>query len=111
MLRNNQEDDYMKPTITILILIATTPFASIASENSRTQTMPVAELKEIYLDCERRALAGFIGQADAQVCSVVYETLKDRAFDGSFSKLREWYLKQHVAPAPESRLGLSFAST
>ena len=51
---------------------------------------PVAELKHAYLACDRAAMAGLLTSTGIMRCSMVYETLKNRAFGGDFLKLREW---------------------
>lgn len=50
----------------------------------------VEELKTLYLQCDRAALADRLSGADAMLCSAVYEALKHRAFDGDFDKLLVW---------------------
>lgn len=44
-----------------------------------------------YLSCERRALSGPLGLGEAAQCSVLYEALKARRFNGSAAALRAWY--------------------
>ncbi len=57
---------------------------------SRLQRVPVEELKAMYLNCNREALAGRLDAGAIMACSVVYETLKQRAFGGDFDALRSW---------------------
>lgn len=55
------------------------------------ETMPsIDELKRSYVDCERRALLERIPSDEIMQCSVVYEDLKRRAFDGNWIKLWQW---------------------
>lgn len=51
---------------------------------------PIAELKHAYLACDRAAMTGLLTSVGIMRCSMVYETLKDRAFGGDFLKLHEW---------------------
>jgi len=55
-----------------------------------TAQASVAELKRAYLWCSRAAIDGELDQAGIMGCSVVYEALKDRAFDGDFDRLHAW---------------------
>jgi hypothetical protein len=66
------------------------------------QQLPVTELKAIYLGCERSAMRGLIGPGEAGSCSIAFEELKRRAFDGDFETFLKWWRTQiHVnIPAP-----------
>ena len=70
-----------------LACLAATTFLAAASPAER---MTVGELKETYLACERAAIMNTIEPAGIMECSVVSETLKARAFDGSFRALKAW---------------------
>ncbi len=50
----------------------------------------VAELKRVYLACDQAAADGRLTSAGVMHCSVVYESLKRRAFGGDFDRLRAW---------------------
>jgi hypothetical protein len=76
---------------TMTLLAMAQPGAGRAQSVS---TMPIEDLKTAYLDCERSALAGNLGKDSTMECSIYYETLKNRAFGGSFNRLKEWYDKQ-----------------
>ncbi len=67
------------------------------SESSGREQLTVAELKTIYLDCDRSAIRGLLGDAEVKACSVVYEELKKRAFDGDFDKFLVWSRAQNSA--------------
>jgi hypothetical protein len=60
----------------------------------RLPELTVADLKTIYLACDRAAMRGLLGAGEAARCSVVYEDLKARAFDGNFEKLLAWSREQ-----------------
>lgn len=51
---------------------------------------PIDELKRLYLRCNDAALGGRLQSPDIMHCSVVYEHLKRRAFNGDFDKLLAW---------------------
>jgi hypothetical protein len=55
------------------------------------------ELKRSYLACERASMTRVLRFAEAAQCSIVYEALKVRAFDGDFEKLRAWWLSARGA--------------
>lgn len=50
----------------------------------------IDELKIAYLGCSRSALDGGLSKPGIMGCSVVYEELKRRAFDGDFERLLAW---------------------
>jgi phosphoribosyl-AMP cyclohydrolase len=67
------------------------------SESGDKTQLTVAELKTIYLDCDRDAMRGLLGGAEAKACSIAYEELKKRAFDGDFDKFLVWSRAQNSA--------------
>jgi len=75
----------MRTPIRILVLLA--PLQAAAQS---PQPPSVAELKSMYLACSHAARRGELGRAGIMECSVVYEELKRRAFDGDFIRLLAW---------------------
>lgn len=67
------------------------------SESSDKKQLTVAELKAIYLNCDRDAMRGILGAAEMGACSMVYEELKKRAFDGDFERFLVWSQAQGSA--------------
>jgi hypothetical protein len=83
----------LRKTTCVAMIAFTSLFGVTAfgkSEVSDRKPLTVAELKAIYLDCDRRAMRGVLGAGEAGVCSVAYEELKKRAFDGDFDKFLAW---------------------
>ena len=66
--------------------LASEEFAAIA----HIQRLPDADLKEFYLRCNRAALRGGLGSGEVALCSVGYETLLKRTFEGDFHALLDW---------------------
>lgn len=60
------------------------------SPDNASHPTTVDELKRAYLLCNRTAMSGAMEHTAAMQCSVLYEQLKERAFDGDFFKLLEW---------------------
>lgn len=56
-----------------------------------------SDLKAFYLRCTRAALRGVLASGEAALCSVGYETLLRRTFEGDFHALLEWRRAQHAA--------------
>jgi len=81
------------------------PFSAqqVAAEGSVAiayiQQLADADLKEFYLRCNRAALRGGLGSGEAALCSVGYETLLKRTFEGDFRALLDWRRAQHGARA------------
>ena len=73
--------------------VAADGFAVIA----QIQQLPDTDLKEFYLRCNRAALRGGFGSGEAALCSVGYETLLKRTFEGDFRALLDWRRAQHAA--------------
>lgn len=59
--------------------------------------MPIDQLKRVYLGCERAASFGDLGTEGVMECSIAYEELKRRAFDGDFRRLKAWFDTQREA--------------
>jgi hypothetical protein len=76
------------------LMIATSPVSMSVSDArdlaSVHADMAIEQLKDVYLDCEREALAGALGTDDAMYCSMAYEELKRREFHGNFERIRVW---------------------
>jgi hypothetical protein len=84
--------------VATLFLSAFQAFSASAQTSGLEPTeLPVAELKAIYLTCERYAIAGDLASDGIGPCSIVYEELKRRAFDGDFGQLRQWFDEQKRA--------------
>jgi hypothetical protein len=81
---------------------------SVRAEPARLTTLAVDELKRAYLWCDRAAANGRLRAAEIAQCSVFYEDLKRRAFDGDFERLLAWSRtrqgdKVHDVPPHEMR--------
>jgi hypothetical protein len=86
------------------IHVATLLLSAIQAFPASAQTMgpepadlPVARLKAIYLTCECYAITGNLASEGIGPCSVVYEELKRRGFDGNFRRLKVWFDEQKHA--------------
>jgi hypothetical protein len=82
----------------ILMWLAVSP-ANTQSLGS-VPTLPLPALEHAYLECEREALAGRLDEGRIARCSVLYEDLKRRAFDGSFARLKVWTENHRAAWRP-----------
>jgi hypothetical protein len=61
----------------------------------------IDQLKVAYLGCSRSALDGGLSKPGIMRCSILYEELKRRAFDGDFDRLLAWSRAQQSAHAAE----------
>ena len=90
----HSRDLTMVVMLTILSLSATS--ATLAQSTTPTRTgMPLDGLKSTYLECERAAVNARLHTDEIMMCSVIYEELKHRAFDGDFPRLKAW-ADQHL---------------
>lgn len=69
-----------------------------AADLDGSKAVSVEELKSAYVRCSRAALGGELSAPEIMRCSVVYEELKRRAFDGDFLKLHAWSKAHRAAP-------------
>lgn len=76
--------------IATLSLLLVSVQAVEAGDASRVGTMSIEALKDVYLECERSASDSRLGAGDIMQCSLVYEELKQKAFDGDFRRVRLW---------------------
>jgi len=82
----------------LLCLIAGGAFAAPdPAQIGGPRQAPVEELKVTYLKCNREALAGRLDRGTIMSCSIVYEALKEKAFDGDFARLLTWSRAQEIA--------------
>jgi len=54
------------------------------------EPLSIERLKTVYLACNEASERGELGLGEIMHCSVVYEELKRRAFDGDFERLLAW---------------------
>jgi len=93
----------MRTPIRILLLLA--PLQAAAGN---PQPPSIAQLKSMYLACSDAAHSGELGRAGIMQCSVIYEELKRRAFDGDFTRLLAWSRGQAAQQASrEDRAALA----
>lgn len=87
----------------LLAVILCTALSSVSafgkSESGDKKQLSIAELKTIYLDCDRNVMRGRLGSSEMAACSVVYEELKKRAFNGDFDKFLAWSRAQDTSAA------------
>jgi hypothetical protein len=76
-----------------------------AAAGRRSPAMPAAlaqaspeQLKAAYLQCDRLVRSAPLDSGTAATCSVIYETLKQRVFDGDFHRLLAWSRTQSSLP-------------
>jgi hypothetical protein len=75
----------------VLLFLFASPTAIAQAKDDEKTGYPVEALMRIYLECENTALLGKPHSIDIMRCSVIYEELKLRAFDGDFRKLHSWW--------------------
>ena len=102
---------HIRNLIGAVVLISFGPLAnSTAIAQPRTPAhaeRTLDTLKTAYLQCERGAVSGKLATADIMLCSVIYEELKQRAFNGDFKRLKAWadkYLPKAEGDLTRSKL-------
>ena len=61
------------------------------------ESLTPAELKRVYLACDRASSAGLLATRDAMHCSIVHEELKKRVFGGDFERMLAWWKEERDA--------------
>ena len=61
------------------------------SSSATSEEQSISQLKETYLACEHAARSTKLLGDDMMQCSITYEQLKQRAFNGDFRSLKIWY--------------------
>lgn len=84
----------LRATAASILLLLTN---AASTQGSAILEMSIPSLKQEYLECERKALVQKADTGEIMYCSVVYEELKRRAFDGDWRRLRQWTLKNSGA--------------
>ena len=85
--------DALRRTLAAVIGCVALSVATTGHGNSADSALPpptIDELKRAYLLCNRTAMKGSMEFTAAMQCSILYEQLKERAFNGDFYKLLEW---------------------
>ena len=90
-----------------LAAIAAPAFATPLDVTEISQ-LSVPDLRVRYLECDRLASGVVLDFGTAAHCSVVYEALLQRGFDGRFDELLAWWQKARreragSAPAPDTQ--------
>jgi hypothetical protein len=69
------------------------PAAAVTAQTSGAvaQRASADDLKREYLRCERAAAEGGLDLASAAACSLLYEALRERVFNGDFDALVAWW--------------------
>jgi hypothetical protein len=88
-LHLEEDMNFMRTSVLALAALNTT---LVVAQDRRTNLndLTLDQLEEVYLSCERAATGGELSTAGIMQCSIIYEELKWRAFDGDFDKLLAW---------------------
>ena len=82
--------------VALTLAASATQVAHAQSSSAMLKDVPIEALKRVYLSCGREAVGGRLDTSGIMYCSIVYEELKLRAFDGDFGKMLAWS-KRHPA--------------
>jgi hypothetical protein len=73
------------------IALTTAVFSAACAGSGLSAEITVDELKSDYLTCEGASAVARQGDGEIMRCSMVYEELKRRGFDGDSRRLRTWH--------------------
>ncbi|MGA0608635.1 hypothetical protein [Caldimonas sp. KR1-144] len=97
----------MKRQWILAVLSCVAMHGAALATSSQPMHMPVAELKRVYLHCDRLSARSVLDRGSAEFCSLVAEQLRLRGFDGSFERLIAWWqIARHVSTeVPTAQVG------
>ena len=80
---------------------------SMTDDGAFAERMTPAELKLVYLACDRASSTMLLTSHEAKKCSFVHEELKNRVFGGDFELMLAWWKEERDAAkdrkAPRSK--------
>lgn len=101
----NASSQAAAPLCLVLALAAAPGQGAPSAATSHPKALSPEELKRVYLTCELASSRGLLAMSDVVQCSIVYEELKRRVFDGDYDKLLAWWRLQRSDVAPEKATG------
>ena len=69
----------------------------LLADEAFAENLTPAELKRVYLACDRASASGLLATREAMRCSIVHEELKKRVFDGDFDLMLAWWKEEREA--------------
>jgi hypothetical protein len=93
----------MNATQAVALLSLALSLGSVHAQSTQTSTpfpkhLTTTDLKRVFLACDKASSTARLALHDAVQCSMVYEELKARAFDGDYDKLLAWWRAHRSAP-------------
>jgi hypothetical protein len=76
-------------TFLVLALAAAAVFGQ--ADRSHLANVSIEQLKQAYLECDRRSSRAVLDASTAKSCSLTAEELLQRGFAGSFEQLLAWW--------------------
>ena len=62
----------------------------------------IPTLERAFIECDHRSMQTMLSAAEAAICSMVFEDLKQRGFEGDFGKFMAWWrIQRGRAAAPQ----------
>lgn len=89
----------------LCLALANDPVHAQSASSAATpfpKNLATAELKRVFLVCDLASSRARLALHDAVQCSMVYEELKRRAFDGDYDKLLAWWRAQRSHPESQT---------
>lgn len=87
---------WMRMSGAVLALWVSLP---VAAQPAAGVSESVDALKAAFLQCDDSSRQTALDSGSAAHCSVIYERLKQRAFDGDWERLRAWWSEVQLARA------------
>jgi len=91
----------MSRSLTTHACLALAALSITTGPSEAASQLTIEQIKAVYLECENQALMAELPAPDAIGCSMTYEELKQRAFNGDFRQLHEWWMAQKAGSSVE----------
>ena len=69
----------------------------LLADEAIAENLTPAELKHVYLACDKASTSGLLATREAMQCSIVHEELKKRVFGGDFDRMLAWWKEEREA--------------
>lgn len=73
------------------VLVALSAVPAAAQETPSLEQLPLEKIEEAFWQCDQASSKTFLSSSEAAICSYIFEVLKQRKFQGDFSKFYQWW--------------------
>ena len=91
----------MRILLTLALMLAGVAAAG-PPQRQHLAAVDIPTLERAFIECDHRSMQTMLSAAEAAICSMVFEDLKQRGFEGDFGKFMAWWrIQRGRAAAPQ----------